>query len=261
MPNVLIGISIFALSAVLLPGATVIYSNFGPAMSFTPYGWYITGSNPATPVGAGAPIQNQTVAMAFTSTGNYNLGDIQLALGLQSGTNLVNVYLESDSGGLPGAVLESMSLTGLTAFMYPGTGGGSVLGADSTTHPQLLAGDQYWVVVQAGASDTVAEWNEVDNGDRTTGTNQALNYHDSATGPWTASNQCCRSVFEVDAATSSPSVPEPSAAALLITGAILCCARTQSPCSPAAFARRSRRSRCTLPPNAGASENREFRSE
>jgi len=174
--------------------ATVLFSSFGTGDSFD-----ISGGSTVS----GADVVNmgtQTIGNAFTvSGGNFQLGSIEVATFLQDGDNSLKISLAADNSGLPGATLESFSLSSLT--YYPGT----ILSVSSITNPLLLNGGVYWVVLEAGASNTEAAW---------------CSSQPHVDGPSAWNNG-------TDWATNAPnfqafrvtSVPEPGTVSLLILGA------------------------------------------
>jgi hypothetical protein len=150
-----------ALGAALLmftetAGATpvTIFSDFGPGNSYTSgIGWTVAG-----PAGAGGSFQS--VAMPFTPSGDYQLSQIDIALGFASGTNSAMVTLNSDSSGIPGGVLMTWNLSSLPAF-----GTCCVVETLAPSSPLLLSsGTRYWVVANPGSSDTHDAWNFNDMG-------------------------------------------------------------------------------------------------
>jgi len=128
-------------------GAATIYSNFGPGNAYSTTGFYaVSGS--ASPDGA------VTFAMAFTPSGTFTLTQIDVAITHSSGTNSVSLTLNLDGFGLPGAVLETWSLSSLPAIaacctVETVTPVGSIV---------LYPGAQYWLVASAIASDTIDAW-------------------------------------------------------------------------------------------------------
>jgi hypothetical protein len=95
-----------------------------------------------------------TQAMHFTLTASATLTAIDLPIGYESGTNLFNVQLRANNGGVPGAIIESIALSNLpTAFNEP------LAVATSALHPVLTAGTEYWVVVAPGNASTNGVWN------------------------------------------------------------------------------------------------------
>lgn len=121
----------------------VIFNNFGSGYSYgTSTGWTIDSSFSS--------------GMAFTPSGTYLLTQIDAAIWLFSGSFDLGLY--SDSGGLPGSLLESWAVTTsgtpftccTVSTLTPGT---------SIT---LNAGTQYWLVAAAGSdSDAAWAWNNI----------------------------------------------------------------------------------------------------
>ena len=129
--------------------ASIIFSNFGPGIMYGPDG-VGTGFAPGDPAGA-----NRSYGTGFTVTGqSYRLTDLNLPLGLISGTNAVQVAITADNVGSPGAVLESFLLTSVGPPQSPL----SLILIPSALHPILNEGSQYWVTVSGGAPDTFALW-------------------------------------------------------------------------------------------------------
>jgi len=102
-------------------------------------------------------------AGAFTPAGNYYLTQIDVALSFggyagmpDADTNGFTLSLNQDSGGVPGAAIETW--TGLTA-PDPVIGTSSVV---ETVLPvstvTLLAGVQYWIVASPAASNSLDSW-------------------------------------------------------------------------------------------------------
>lgn len=80
---------------------------------------------------------------------------IDVAASEFTGTSPVVVSLLSDSSGKPGSQLESWTLVGLPAF------GGSFVpeSVSDALGIALLTGQQYWIELTPGTSDTYATWN------------------------------------------------------------------------------------------------------
>jgi hypothetical protein len=115
--------------------ADTIFSNLGPGDSFDPAGFFVRG----------AGLASSDIALPFPVTGtNYTFTSAELALGhLFRGTNLLNIQLTADAGGLPGAVIETITVT------VPERA--AVVTATSALMPTLLAGDTYWITTNAQA--------------------------------------------------------------------------------------------------------------
>jgi hypothetical protein len=173
--------------------ASVIYTNFGAGDSFDfNEAWIIgpTGNN------------NQVIGASFTTTTSIQFADAQLALespgGSGSGTT-ADVYLESDSGGNPGSILDTL------VEQSPISEG--IVTFDCSLCPTLSAATTYWIVAAEGNGST--DWFFNDTGVL----GAAYDTNGSDTGPWTDSTTQATPAFEVDGPASS--VPEPNAFLLL----------------------------------------------
>jgi hypothetical protein len=152
-------------------------------------------------------------ATNFTPQADYSLTEIDAPLGVVSGPNQIEAYLMADSGGQPGAVLESFHLTGLpNSFPEPLD---TIL---SSTHPMLEAGQQYWFAA-TGGPNTFANWSlTLFQGDPTSG-GASQSVTGGVPGPWTVGGGTRTGALRVigDAA----GVPEPGAAVLTAAGLLL----------------------------------------
>jgi MYXO-CTERM domain-containing protein len=128
-----------ALSVACLDAGTVIYSNLGPGNSYlADSAWDVTG--PSSGDGF------QSMAAPFTPSSNYSLAQIDAALVSFGGPNTITLSLNADSGGAPGAVIESWVINGLPAS---GASGSPVQTVTPVSTVLLNAGTQYWVVALA----------------------------------------------------------------------------------------------------------------
>lgn len=177
-----------SLAAATLPvaGAEVIYSNFGPGMSFNTNvydGWTINGF-------FGPRIGQQGIAQQFTPAESCVFTDAKLALTSLSGPNSFRVFLQADSNGVPGGVIEEIDIA---AGATP-----SVVSAISGLQPRLEGGTPYWLTVVAGAPEVMGGWSWNSIGD-----SEAYTFNGtqggSPDGPWGAGPVAVlRSAFEVD---------------------------------------------------------------
>jgi hypothetical protein len=127
-------------------GIKTIFSNLGPNASDEyndATGYYVLG--PDNSVG----LSEQWIALPFTPKANAHIVGLQVAIGLESGTSLVDVGLYSDSSGTVGTVLASGHSTNIPAF-----GSCCQLVGVPITPTAVTAGTQYWVV--ASSDDTNA---------------------------------------------------------------------------------------------------------
>jgi hypothetical protein len=183
-------------------GATVLFNTFGPGDSYTTYAGWVLG------VGFPWPGNNITQGDQFSFTGlqAYNLATIELAAGLVTGTNQLNVSLMSDAGGQPGAVMESFSFTDqMDGFggSYPPLLGTSVL------HPLLTPGTDYWLIASA-PDDTCAAWNISSPG--------VVGQHayKQGAGAWEIIDGTALGAFRINGTIGAPVIPAPGA--LLLGG-------------------------------------------
>ena len=133
-----------ALYAAPLP-AGVIYSNLGPGDSFSPIsGWVVATL-------ASQEHVDQAIAMPFTVIGtNDTFTSAELAMSLAHGTSSLNISLTADAGGLPGDVIETMSVSVLNSEP-------ALVTATSSLLPTLTAGSTYWITAVA-SGDLSSVW-------------------------------------------------------------------------------------------------------
>lgn len=187
--------------------ADVIFSNFGAGQTYQGNKW--------ADVGTGSMGQ-QVVAFSFTPTTTAVVTGADLAL---AGSNApvspitpLNVYIESNSSGVPGSILDTLTQTG-SYSSYPTT---TVVNFDCTSSCSVLdAGTTYWIVGQNSDAANLAIWlwsfNDMGIG--------AFNEINSATGPWTQQSAVSTAAaFDVTGTPATPAVPEPGSLALLGSG-------------------------------------------
>jgi hypothetical protein len=124
-----------------------------------------------------------------------------------NGPNQADVFLMSDSGGLPGSTIESWDLTNLPATCGPCP----LTTITSPSNPVLVAGNQYWVVA-SGGQQTFDYWTFtlVNNSFDPLATRAILNGADSGWLLDTSNHRQGALVVSGDA------VPEPTSLALTI---------------------------------------------
>ena len=184
----------------------VIFSNFGPALSYD-----TTAGNP---VGNDFFIGVEWQGETFTPGATATLGTIRLALSDTGGSaDPITVALRSSAGGAPDGVIES--------FVIPG-GSAGPLGANNPTfvltsllNPVLTVGTQYWLTVAAPISSAyVWNWNS-------TGANAPHAVSQDSGASWfvDSSGFFTPGAFELDARDTAAAVPEPGTLLLVMSGA------------------------------------------
>ena len=177
------------------PAAAVVYSNFGPGMAFDAnpfHGWTINGF-------LGPGIGQQAIAQQFTPSVDYTFSAAEVALVLSRGPNSIRVFLQADASGLPGGVIEEISVGGLAPTP-------SVITATSQLSPLLRSGSPYWLTVVAGADGVLAGWQWNSIGD-VSGTTFAGTQGGSPAGPWGLNpSPSTRGAFQVNGTPLTPQV-------------------------------------------------------
>jgi hypothetical protein len=142
-------ICVLVLSLLTVPcHAGPILSTFGPGDTYNISVGLVIGSS------LDLDSANQ---FSFTGPTKYFVETIELAVGLDGGTNELEVWLMSDAAGKPGIIIEAFSFTDAM-----GTFGQNnpLLVGNSVLHPILNPGTSYWLAASAPDSDTFAAWNE-----------------------------------------------------------------------------------------------------
>jgi len=196
--TVLFGICLVLLFASESRADTVVFSNFGPGMTFdTNRGVSVQGIN------AGGQIP----AYAFTPSGTFTFNSAQLAMGLVHGPNILQVLLMTSSGGFPGNVIESITLTNAVAPF----GSNGIVVANSALHPVLTFGTQYWLVAFPSDPNIAMGWNFTFNDFLTPGA--FTDDHVNLAGPWDPTGGPA-AAFQIN----GDPVPEPTTMLLLGSG-------------------------------------------
>jgi hypothetical protein len=187
--------------------ADVVFSNFGPGFAYnTSFG---------NIVGNAFDSNDYAEGDTFTPAANETLSSLTLALScFVTCPDAFSISITTDGGDQPGTALESFSVAG-TALGPLGTDNAPIL-VDSTLHPLLTAGTQYWVTVASDLNDSI-EWNVNSTGDTA---DQAISTDGGAT--WFSPSGQTPGAFEVVGAPVVSSVPEPGTAGLLLSALVLC---------------------------------------
>jgi hypothetical protein len=137
-------IALLLFSADRCAADTVIETNLGAGSAFNhSSGWSLAGSSLAS--------DEQLGVSFFTGGSAYTFTSAELPLDRFGGTDLVNVSIQSDVAGLPGAILQTIPFSGLhtsPTLMTVNTNASLILAANTT----------YWLTAVAGAGDTRVVW-------------------------------------------------------------------------------------------------------
>jgi len=197
-------IVLFAALTALPARADTVFSNFGPGMSFTAGSGWSVGTE--TLVGT---VVNVVQAAPFTPTGAFQFTDAQVAVELSTGSTPFSAFLETDSGGLPGVILDTLTLSSGTIGAVP-----SIVTYSCVACPNLTSGTPYWLVLLESDPNAFGGWNFCSGTSNCVST-PASNGSGSATGPWvTTPTRLGTGAFEIDGS-SGLAVPEPGTLFLL----------------------------------------------
>lgn len=188
--------------------ADIVFSNITTLNTTTTGGFEIDGTgNPSDP---GVPA---IIAEQFTSAGNFALTDAEVVVGnlgaiLSNGaSSIFDVSLYSDSGGLPGSLIEQIG------FGVSASGSGGEVTADSIATPiDLTAGTSYWLVLTPDATNTEIYWSGG------TGSSVPTDFQENAepvSGSWASVGESTQGQMEIDGSPLS-AVPEPGSVSLLV---------------------------------------------
>lgn len=215
-------ISALLLAVPSVAPAAVVFTNFGPGLTYD-----TTGGNA---VGNAFDGNNYGEADTFTLGASANLASLKVALSCSVGCPVAanfTIALTGDAGDQPGAIIESFSFPATTLGILGGNN--APVTANSVLHPLMTAGTQYWVTVTSSLAYSIAwNWNSINDT-----TDQALSTDGG--GTWFAPSGLTPAAFEVDS-TASTTVPEPGAG-LLLSGGLLACVLCKHLSAKATFLR------------------------
>ena len=118
---------------------TVVFDNFGSENAFTSLQPYPAGQVPGGPTLA--------TALSFVPTTTVGFESVEVVVNRSQGTGALIVQLRADAAGLPGEVMETITVSGIA-------GATPVLAtAVSAINPVLTADTPYWIVLTAGLGD------------------------------------------------------------------------------------------------------------
>ena len=181
--------------------ATSLYSTLGPSGQFdTGTAYTVTGSD----------FNNAVIASPFSVSTTATLTNALLGVGNFAGNNNpISLYVESNAGGVPGAILTTLTQVGV----LPPLGTNSLTMFTSGGYT-LTSGTMYWLVAVETDPATFQGWNFAYTDPNN---NIAFNLSGSATGPW---NQFFGTdvAFQINGTTS---VPESGSSFLLLGASLL----------------------------------------
>jgi hypothetical protein len=187
----------------MLMRADVVFSNYNGA-----------GSAIGSHFVCGASSCNNTIAEEFTPSLNFTMTDAQVlvAQNVNGNDQTFDVYLSSNGGTAPGAVIEQIGfgLSPSTAT-YPG----SLITANSIGTPiTLLAGTPYWLVLKPHLANSQIVW--VGSGSQSVPSATSLD--GGNTWPFAGGSGALE--FVIDGTPVAAAVPEPSSLVLLLAGIV-----------------------------------------
>ena len=125
-----------------------------------------------------------SLAEEFTASGNFRLTSVSAVVGNQNGTSpLFNVSLATNSGGVPGAVIEQIASDASYSGPPDATGfSGGLVTFNAFKKPIVLTAEtSYWLVLTPADPTTVVYWDEKPSIPRTP---FDVTHDPTATGGW-----------------------------------------------------------------------------
>ena len=173
-------ITVFFVVGSVSAAPTVLYNTFGAGDTYLTDTGATVGNIFSGNVDAG----NSFMINSSTPSKLYG---IEAAMGLEFGTNQLDLLLMSDNAGLPGAIIETFHFVD-QMLQIPLSG--SILSANSVLQPLLFPDTLYWLVTSTSYEDTSAIWYFSPDA---TGT-RIFRVDD---GSWTVLNDTLQSAFRV----------------------------------------------------------------
>ncbi len=172
--------------------AAPIFNTFGPADTYNlGVGWII---------GDSSFLYDQGDRFSFTGPNSYYLDSVELAVGLEQGTNALDVWLMNDDGGKPGSIIESFNFTGAMG----GFGANNpLLVGDSVLNPLLTPNTPYWLIASVPDDGTMAGWNWSND-------ISGLHALREGIGPWIVNDQTM-GAFRINGTLNGNVIPAPGA--------------------------------------------------
>lgn len=196
--------AVILLAAVRPSSAGIIFTTFGPGNTYDQNSGDLIGND------FGGDDLAEADSFTVGAGTSYTLDSITIALGdFNDGGATATVSLRTNSGNLPGSIIESINTGSLPNF---GDSNDSPVTVNAVMNDVLQAGTTYWVVVTTNAANTV-EWNH--NSMSLSGTiAQSLD----GGSTWNAVSSHPLGAFSVQATPENSVVPEPATLVLFGLG-------------------------------------------
>jgi hypothetical protein len=160
---VLLLFAALAVSPSFVNAQSVVYSTFGPGMTFN-FGTAYPIFPPTFPFGEPVPHE---IAASFVPSDNVQLSKIDIAVVYNVGDGVIDslarnagavVELLTDAGGQPGTVLETWTVAGPLPLL--GNPSAPLQALTATSSIQLISGNRYWVEVMQVGLNGFVDWSE-----------------------------------------------------------------------------------------------------
>lgn len=143
--GILICITYFPITA---SADSIVFSNFAPGLT------YYSGAGLTV---RGTDFGTVLSAMAFVPNSTFDLTQISAAISWFTGINGVMLSLDTNNGGVPGAMLTSWTVNNLPQFL---TTGSIVQTMSFAPGIVLQSGQTYWVVASPVGANSWVVWND-----------------------------------------------------------------------------------------------------
>jgi hypothetical protein len=193
-----LGVWTLLFAATVSRADVVLFTNFGPGFS------YNTGLGNSVGNAFDGNDYAQGDTFTPTTTARFSSLDIALSCSFVCADNFT-VSLDANNGGMPGATIESFTVSGPALGSFGANNPPLVL--DSVLNPLLTAGTRYWVTAASDLNNSIA-WNLNSTGDSSS---EALSADDGTT--WFAPSGLTPGAYQVNGVQATP---EPSEFWILI---------------------------------------------
>jgi hypothetical protein len=140
-----------ASSSATYASTITVFNDFGPGNSYESF--------QAAPIsGSDSEFGYHAFAMPFTSFNEVNVTQIDLGLGIITGSDAVTVSLDINDGGMLGRTVRSWNLSNLNLPQF-GKTSNSVTSISDIKGVHLKAGDSYYLLMTPADPTTLVVWN------------------------------------------------------------------------------------------------------